>query len=40
MIKKEIVKMLSASKPVTTQKPKSMSQHDINQRLNLILSDD
>ena len=36
----EIVKILSASKPVKTQKPKSMTQQDINQRLNLILSDD
>ena len=36
----EIVKILSASKPVTTQKPKSMSQQEINQRLNLIFSDD
>ena len=36
----EIAKILSASKPVTTQKPKSMTQQEINQRLNLILSDD
>ena len=34
----EIVKILSASKPVTTQKP--MTQQEINQRLVTILSDD
>ena len=34
----EITKILSASKPVTTQKP--MTQQEINQRLGLILSDD
>ena len=34
----EIAKILSASKPVTTQKP--MTQQEINQRLGLILSDD
>ena len=34
----EIAKILSASKPVTTQKP--MTQEEINQRLGLILSDD
>ena len=37
----EIVKILSNhSTPVSTQKPKSMTQQEINQRLNLILSDD
>ena len=36
----EIAKILSASTPVTSQKPKSMSQQEINQRLGLILSDD
>ena len=36
----EIVKLLSASTPISTQKPKSMSQQEINQRLKLILSDD
>ena len=37
----EIVKILSKhSTPVSTQKPKSMTQQEINQRLNLILSDD
>ena len=36
----EIVKILSSSTPVTTQKPKPMSQQEINQRLNLILSED
>ena len=33
----EIVKVLSSS---STQKPKPMSQQAINQRLNLILSED
>ena len=33
----EIVKVLSSS---STQKPKPMSQQEINQRLNLILSED
>ena len=37
----EIVKILSkSSTPLLTQKPKSITQQDINQRLNLILSDD
>ena len=37
----EIVKILSKSiTPIITQKPKPMTQDDINQRLNLILSDD
>ena len=37
----EIVKILSkSSTPLSTQKPKSMTQQEINQRLNLILSDD
>ena len=37
----EIVKILSKhSTPSLTQKPKSMTQQEINQRLNLILSDD
>ena len=36
----EIAKILSASTPVTTQKPKSMLQQELNQRLGLILSDD
>ena len=37
----EIVKILSKhSTPVSTQKPKSLAQQEINQRLNLILSDD
>ena len=36
----EIVKILSASIPVTSQKPKPMTQQEINQRLGLILSDD
>ena len=37
----EIVKILSKhSAPLSTQKPKSMTQQEINQRLNLILSDD
>ena len=37
----EIVKILSkSSTPSLTQKPKSMTQQEINQRLNLILSDD
>ena len=34
----EIAKILSASKPVRTQKP--MTQQEMNQRLGLILSDD
>ena len=36
----EIVKILSNSTPVTSQKPKPMSQQEINQRLNLVLSED
>ena len=36
----EIVKILSASTPVTSQKPKPMTQQEINQRLGIILSDD
>ena len=37
----EIVKILSkSSTPLLSQKPKSMSQQEINQRLNRILSDD
>ena len=36
----EIVKILSASTPVTSQKTKPMTQQEINQRLGLILSDD
>ena len=37
----EIVKLLSkSSTPIITPKPKRMTQHDLNQRLNLILSDD
>ena len=37
----EIVKILSkGSTPILTQKPKSMTQQEMNQRLNLILSDD
>ena len=37
----EIVKILSkSSTPSLTQKPKSMTQQEINQRLNYILSDD
>ena len=37
----EIVKILSkSSTPRITQKPKRMTQQDLNQRLNLILSDD
>ena len=37
----EIVKILSkCSTPILTQKPKRMTQQDLNQRLNLILSDD
>ena len=36
----EIAKILSASTPVTSQKPKPMTQQEINQRLGLILSDD
>ena len=36
-----IVKLLSkSSTPLSTQKPKSMTQQEINQRLNHILSDD
>ena len=38
---KEIVKILSKhSTPVSTQKTKSMTPQEINQRLNSILSDD
>ena len=37
----EIIKVLSkSSTPISTQKPKPKTQDDINQRLNLILSDD
>ena len=37
----EIVKILSKnSTPILTQQPKRMTQQEINQRLNLILSDD
>ena len=37
----EIAKILSkSSTPVSTQKTKPMTQQEINQRLNLILSDD
>ena len=37
----EIVKILSeTSTPLSTQKPKSMTQQEINQRLNRVLSDD
>ena len=37
----EIVKLLSkSSTPLLTQNPKSMTQQEINQRLNRILSDD
>ena len=36
----EISKILSASKPVTSQKTKPMTQQEINQRLGLILSYD
>ena len=37
----EIVKILSkCSTPASTQKPKPVSQQDLNQRLNLILSDE
>ena len=37
----EIVKILSkSSTPISKQKPKSLSQQELNQRLNLILSDD
>ena len=36
----EIVEMLSKSSTPIMQKPKSMTQQEINQRLNLILSDD
>ena len=35
-----IAKILSGSTPVTSQKPKPVSQQEINQRLNLILSED
>ena len=35
-----IAKILSSSTPVTSQKPKPMSQQEINQRLNLVLSED
>ena len=35
-----IAKILTSSTPVTSQKPKPMSQHEINQRLNLVLSED
>ena len=36
----EIAKILSASKPITSQKTKPMTQQETNQRLGLILSDD
>ena len=37
----EIIRILSkSSTPMITQKPKPITQDDINQRLNLILSDD
>ena len=36
----EIVEILSKSSTPIRQKPKSMTQQEINQRLNLILSDD
>ena len=37
----EIIKILSkSSTPIIAQKPKGITQGDINQRLNLILSDD
>ena len=36
----EIAKLLSASKPVTNQKTKPMTQQDRYQQLSLILSDD
>ena len=37
----EIIKILSkSSTPILTQTPKSMTQQEINQRLNRILSDD
>ena len=36
----EIVKILSKSSTPIRKKPKSMTQQEINQRLNLILSDD
>ena len=36
----EIIKILSKSRPISTQQLKPMTQEDINQRLNLILSDD
>ena len=36
----EIVEILSSSTPTTIQKPKSITQQEINKRLNLILSDD
>ena len=38
---KEIVQLLSkSSAPIITQQPKPMTRQDLNQRLNLILSDD
>ena len=36
----EIARILSASKPVTTHKPKPMTQQEIDRRLVTILSDD
>ena len=37
----EIVQILSkSSTPILTQQPKPMTRQDLNQRLNLILSDD
>ena len=36
----EIVKILSASTPVTSQKTKPLAQQEINQRLGLFFSDD
>ena len=36
----EIAKILTGSTPVQSQKPKPMTQQEINQRLALILSDD
>ena len=37
----EIVQLLSkSSAPIITQQPKPMTRQDLNQRLNLILSDD
>ena len=36
----EIVKILSKSRPISTQQLKPMIQKDLNQRLNAILSDD